>query len=312
MDVRRQLKQIQEQVESARKIGACLDKDVYYVNGSPCSWDLVLDGEKVYQGIETGIGLTQYKDFVIACHKIYTEKMNHVKTLENKINHNEKARSKSMSKNNFRSVFEDLKDVYKIARLDSVSIYEKINTNEKKFSERPIGMSDMDFTLLKAEYLTKKKELNNEIEDAKNHLHSEVEKLEERLQELSGKYYRIRPDKMDENTIKLIEMGALSLDDFENLTNDFKNNVTMLKIISKAVSDKINAGDGFGKKGGHALQEKLKAMTSPAYYSDGFNTIKQFGERLFSKETWERETFDKVFDGIIDGAIENASDVEIE
>ena len=311
MDVREQLKKIQEQIESAKRIGACLDKQTYSVNGMSCDWNLVLDGEKVYQGVERGIGLTRNKDFVVACHDVYTRKMNQVKAIEDKINYNEKERLKCMSKNSFRSVFEYLKDVYKVTRLDSAAIFDRMESNEKNFANRPVNMSDSDFTILKADYLTQKESMKQELENVKNTLRSEISKVETRLRDLSEKYYRVNPEKMDASTIKLIELGTLSLEDFQNLTVDFQNNVTMLKVLHKAVSDKMQTDEAFGKNGGLALQRKIQTMTNPAYYSDGLKTIVGFGERLFGDKI-ERETFDKTFDGIIDDAIENCSDYEIE
>ena len=85
----------------------------------------------------------------------------------------------------------------------------------------------------------------------------------------------------------------------------------MLKVLHKAVSDKMQTDEDFGRNGGLALQRKIQTMTNPAYYSDGLKTIVGFGERLFGDKI-ERETFDKTFDGIIDDAIENCSDYEIE
>lgn len=311
MDVREQLKKIQEQIEIAKRIGACLDGQTYSVNGMPCSFSLVLDGEKVYQGVEKGIGLTQNKDFVIACHRIYTQKMDFVQALDEKNNHTEKARLKSMSKNSFKSVFEDLKDVYKVTRLDAVPIFNRMEVNETKFVNRPANMSDNDFTILKADYLTQKDKLKQELNNVQNNLRSEISRVETRLRELSEKYYRVNPEKMDASTIKLIELGSLSLQDFQNLTVDFQNNVTMLKVLHKAVSDRMESDKEFSRNGGVALQRKLRTMTDPAYYSDGLKTIVEFGERLFGDKI-ARETFYKTFDGIIDDAIENCSDYEIE
>lgn len=304
MDVREQLKQIQDQIEGAKRLGASFDGTVYSVNGISCSWDLVVDGEKVFQGVERGIGLTKRSDFVNACHELYTSKINQVKAIEEKIN-NKETRVESMDNtNSMRKTFAELKKVYTDASATSTEVFEKWENAQKEWKNRPL-VENEQFYIAKGKYLEAQKEFKDSHSAIVIDVNTRVSELKEKLEKQVEAYYKIRPDKIDNGALELLKLGVYKENDLSQLVNDNRDNPTMLAVISKYASD-MNTSES------RAIVHNIKQATNSKKELNTFNELCGYGARWYSEDRAERKAVSQYFDSLFDNTISNVSDFNIE
>lgn len=156
-----------------------------------------------------------------------------------------------------RGCMNDLLDVYAGAR---VKLLEAMANRDELYSQwRRI---ERDYTIdrtvkvsAEAEYIKAKEKVDELFKEVSKEVKEESEKIRQKMNAYADKYYRIDPNKLDANTVKLLESGALSLEDIKVLANNNAENYTMLKLLQKCAND-------MGTTEAHILANEISALST--------------------------------------------------
>lgn len=227
----------------------------FYIQGIPCSWNLVETGAMVASGKMQPTSMTKDPAFCEACLERYTAERN------NLIRYNGKkgldpagkpiTRGEEQMNNTPRTAsdfIDELEGIYRASRAIYNRLQEKVdnaraamNAAHKAFNES----TGANRQIAEARYTIAKDALKN-AEDAfrkdvyelgKSH-DAKVAELRQRFNDHLNEHYSASPDKLDAATMQLLNAGICTPVELARLAERHKDNPTMLRIVA-GYADKI-------------------------------------------------------------------------
>lgn len=168
-----------------------------------------------------------------------------------------------------RSCYNELFDLFAGARAELLEAMEHRDEMYAQWQriERDITIDRKVKISAEAEYIKAKEHCDALYDEVYDRTRRSSGDIRVKVTDYANKFYRIDPAKVDNNTVKLLESGALSLADIKALANDNAGNYTMLKLIEKYARN-------MGTPEANVLSREIGKMSRNTAEEDYFDKVK--------------------------------------
>lgn len=134
----------------------------------------------------------------------------------------------------FTGYIDDLKKIFEDACTEYDKIFDAVETARRIWKDaREAGLNELNLTRAKSEYLTAEEAFKEDMDALRRNTDKKVAAVRDLLLEHAQAFYRASADKLDNNTLVLLESGILTDAELESLARKFRNNVTMIRMIGR-------------------------------------------------------------------------------
>ena len=214
----------------------------------------------------------------------------------------------TMNYNNFRSIFAALKEAYTSSAANGKQIFadwEKAQAayydikSSASADQKERVLAEGDFLRAKEKFKTSHKELAQNTEE-------KAAELRKALEEAAAAHYKVKPGKVDMAALELLKLGIPTDSDISQLASDYGENPTMLAVIGKYAGEREKSQEM------RYLANEISKKIDREKEIKVFDTLCDYGARIYSTDVVKRKTIDRIFDKMFDDAIANASDHPID
>lgn len=169
----------------------------------------------------------------------------------------------------FRSCYSELFDLFAGER---AKILEAIENRDELYAqwqriERDGKIDRLVKVSAEAEYIKAKEKVDDVYNKALDGTRRGSGDIRAKLKGYADQYYKIDPTKIDNDTVKLLESGALDLADLKQLAMDNAGNYTMCKLIEKYTRN-------IGTTEARILADELKKQNTNTAEEDYYDKVK--------------------------------------
>lgn len=224
-------------------------KKTFIVGGMSVSWGVIEEGENVLKGLSKPSGLYADADFCNACRTIWQREHERL-TEANRANglnmagepiKNIKNKGELVMKHkDFKGYLNDAKEIYDKARVEYERLQKEWNETQEEYKRiQSEGLTERGNAIVRGQFMQYEDEYKQGMANLQQSVKTQLAEVRKAMKEHTDDFYRADPNKLDANTLKLLESGIMSSSELLYLANKNRSNVTMIKLIQKYAGEKL-------------------------------------------------------------------------
>lgn len=135
----------------------------------------------------------------------------------------------------FAEYISDLKSVYENACSKYDRIFSAVEDARRiwKDAKGAPGLSELNLVRAKESYLTAEQAFKDGMVALRKDVDTKVAAIRDQLEMHAKAFYRASADKLDNDSITLLESGILTDNELESLARKFRDNATMIRMVGR-------------------------------------------------------------------------------
>lgn len=192
----------------------------------------------------------------------------------------------------FKAFLEELNAAHKEAVADFDRIHGALATANKELERAQSDKNAPEYalTIAKGDHARAQMEFEQNKNRPAENFQKRAAEIRERMAAYVGKVYQANPDAVDASTLRLMESGIVTADELSNLSERFRGNVTMLRLMAAHAQKEgkrlMNDNDRTEGSKWNALAYALGTASDSSRAMAGFDSLVDLSVRSMSRRSF--------------------------
>lgn len=179
----------------------------------------------------------------------------------------------------FKVFLEELNAAHKeaVAEFDRIHGAMKIAEKELERAQKDASAPPYMMDIARGDYARAKMEFEQNKNRPAEIVEGKAKEIRARMEAYVSKVYRANPEAVDESTMRLLESGIVTADELGNLSERFRDNTTMLRLMAahakKEARKLMDGGDRDNSAKWNAQAHYLSKAVDSSHVMDGFDSM---------------------------------------
>lgn len=191
-------------------------------------------------------------------------------------------KTKENQKKTFHSFLEGLQTIYMDEMEKRTAAKKAFDIAEADFKATMADPNAPEHIKLiaRGDYERAKLTYKQQLDGIRDSYRARSKELRNQLDEFTTDLYQATPDKIDQGAIQLLNMGIMSADEMEHLSEQYMDNPTMMRVIghyAEQAGQKIGDRDREKARAYNSIALRLKSVNNRENAMSGFDAMLEYG-----------------------------------